>query len=422
MKRLRLVILLVTLSFRILWAEDQSFDNVYALNFYDGISYNSTIIPPATKNVYILADSMNVLVFRETSLYYWSLTSELKADWATRNQNIVGTLVIKSADNEIRKLQGQPYIIQYDMKDMANTINVFWGNEALIRYQQFQNLQYKYNEDVYAYNVALQDYNVRVDQLLQESLVGTVDEANFAILDQVPQPPENFSLVSTEINLGYPLHLEEGSYEIWFEDEDSQIISQSKKNLISYPMLTESSGFKVFEENRWTVPADLPDAHKTIFTSQSAVLYLQPYMYKKFEKYPYELMINPQQTVVNDGSTLWVPTTQSDTYSKLNINLEEFPVSGFKVIQTAGSKLGYHMEPLPESDPEITFTAIKLDLRSLDFGRHFNINSESFVAVLHEYNQSLAVIIVFLSFFPLTVYVLIRKRNKNLIARRKETL
>ena len=360
MKTLIVLIAYITILNSNIYGNQQTYDNIYALNFYDGVGYNSTIIPPKSKNMYLIADSMNALVFRETSLYYWPLTSEYKADWATRNTVVSGKLLIKSSNGQIQEIESQPYIIQYDMKDIPNTIAIYWGDEAFLMQQRFTKLQQAYNNAVYEYNIELQNYNNSVNALLQLSRTTGLSEEQLASFPVVPIPPDNLSIVSTEINIGFPLLLSEGKYTIWVEDENRTELRDSRKTLIMFTESLEAGGFKVFEENRWTVPVDFPDSKKTLFTTKSSTLYFQPYRYKQYERFAYETLVNPQQTTVRDQTQIWIPINQDIETKTLQLNGTEYSLSGFKVLQTAGSKLGYSILPLSTDDPDISFFGIKL--------------------------------------------------------------
>ena len=181
MKKLYIICYIGLILLASLFGEETEYDHVYALNYYNGVSYNSTIIPPHTKQMYLLADSMNALVFRETSLYYWSLTSEFKADWAIRNSVVSGVLAVKDSKGIVQRIDGQPYVIQYDMRDMANTIGIYWGSNAFSQYENFTRMQQAYNNAVHEYNLALQTYNNKVNALLQQSMEFGLSEEQLRI-------------------------------------------------------------------------------------------------------------------------------------------------------------------------------------------------------------------------------------------------
>lgn len=421
MKKLLITIISSILLVTSLFGEEAEYDFVYALNYYNGVSYNSTIIPPHTKQMYLLADSMNALVFRETSLYYWSLTSEFKADWAVKNSVVSGLLAVKDSNGNIQRFAGQPYVIQYDMRDMANTISIYWGPDAFSQYDKFTKMQQAYNNAVYEYNLALQDYNTKVNELLQLSMQSSLSEEQLATFPEVPEPPANFSLVSTEINLGYPMQFSEGKYEMWFEDMNQKEIRDSRKRLVTFSATSESGGFKVFEENRWTVPVDFPDSKKTLFTHKASTLYFQPYRYKQFEKYAYESLVNPQQTNVKDQMHIWIPIAQDFGIEKLSLSNQEIAKSGYKVIQTTGSKLGYTISPLPDGDLDTSFEGIKLDFQALGDTKRFAVGRESSVVILNDY-PGLGLIVSLSSLFPLLLFLIIKEKKNIFVISDKETL
>lgn len=200
---------------------------------------------------------------------------------------------------------------------------------------------------------------------------------------------------------------------MWFEDIDQEQIRDSKKSLVAFSATSESGGYKVFEENRWTVPVDFPDSRKTLFTHQASTLYFQPYRYKQFEKYAYETLVNPQRTTVKDQMHIWIPLAKELEKKKLSILNHEITISGYKVIQTAGSKLGYTILPLPEGDPDISFTGMKLDFQALSDVKRFTLGNESSVVILKDY-RGLSVLVSLVSFFPLLLFLIMKMRRKDI--------
>jgi len=132
-----LPLLLLLLVFHSLHAAD----SIYAINYFDGLSYNNNIVTPSTSTIYLLSDSANVITAKETSLYYWPLTSEYKADWATTNKTLNGSVVITSKQGEEQIIEAQPYVIQYDANNMRDTIKLYWNDEAHKALKEFKNFQ-----------------------------------------------------------------------------------------------------------------------------------------------------------------------------------------------------------------------------------------------------------------------------------------
>ena len=384
--------------------EDPEYDVIYALNFFDGKTYSSTIVPVPSREIYILAGKMNVFVVRETSLYYWPLTNEYKADWAARNTALEGTLCVRDAAGIIRKIQPQPYLIRYDMNDIAGTTGVYWEQEASKKHLDFLKAQAAYSESVYAYNDDMKRYEREVGEFLE-------DPGKFQEFPAVPVPPENFSIMSTGIHIGFPVDLAEGTYTVYFEDPEGKIVPGTKKKLKAYKPINENSGFRIFEEGRWSVPADLPDNHMTVFTFPGTDLYLQPYHYLHYNSRAYRLMNNPQNKYSRDLFTTWVAVDEDPGIRRISIAGKDLELSGYKVNQIAGSRLGYVITPLDPGDSESSFTAFYLPLAEHTRGKTYPVGDTNRISVVNVF-PGLEFLLLFISAIPVLVFVILRIKRR----------
>jgi hypothetical protein len=384
----------------VLSAQEPSYDVIYAVNFFDGISYNSAIVPYSAPEIYIQADAMNAFVVRETLLYYWSLTSEFKADWASRNVPLEGVLCIQDRHGNIQRLAARPYIIQYDIKDIPGTIGIYWGNDAVRKYEDFARAQRIYSEAVYQYNSAIRRYEEEINAYLQNP---PEDPESFPAL---PLPPADFSLMSTDVNTGFPVQLPRGQYTIYFEDPQGTMVDKTKKRLTVFTPREAAGGFKVFEEGRWTVPADFPDSHRTLFTVPGAAVYLRPYHFLHYPGSAYNLMLNPQNRFNRSDFSIWVPVSPDTERSSISAGTETLSLSGYKVTQLAGSKLGYVIHPLPLDDPESEFAAFNVEVPQNSAGKTYPLGKTSALSVLRIFS-GIEIVFVFISLIPLIFFALI---------------
>jgi hypothetical protein len=410
----RLLFLLPALLFALnLFARENEYDVIYAINFFDGLSYNSTIIPHSVREINIQADHVNAFVVRETSLYYWPLTSEFKADWAARNIPLEGTLCIKSVQGKIERIKPQRYAIQYDMKDIPGTIAVYWGTEANSKYTEFAAAQRSYSEAVFAYNQAMRDYDRQISDFLQNK------DNDPSLFPEVPIAPENFTLMSTDVNIGFQVNLSRGTYRIYFEDPLGRVMPETRKRLRVFNPLEKTGGFQVFEEGRWSVPANFPDSHMTLFAVSGKKIYLQPFDYLHYRGRDYNLMVNPQSRYSENEYSVWVPVSLNAEHRTLALGTEELSLLGYKVTQLAGSKLGYIINPIAFGDDESSFSAFHIEIPEHSSGKTYALGESSRLSIVRVFG-GMELIILFISLMPLIIFTVIfaMMRQKTLTYRR----
>lgn len=374
-------------------------DSIYAINYFDGLNYNSTIVPPSSETIYLLSNNTHVITAKETNLYYWPLTSEYKADWATKNKTLSGTIVV-SSNSKIKTINAQPYVIQYDANNMKDTIKIYWNDDAIEAYSGFLSLQNAYVEALHEYNAAEQKYSKEIDNFFQNR------SSEELVFPEPPTPLQPFSLLSTEIHIGYPINLEEGNYIISFIDKEGKSITTLKKKLISFSPISFDKGFKVFEENKWTVPSKFPDSHNTLYTTKGAKLYFEPQLFTQYESKINNLMVNPQDSFyTQDEYYIWKPTgSYNEPYMKLVDS--QILVKGYKVVQIAGSKLGYEMREMPVNLIGNSFNAALLDVNTLREGKSHKVGSSSKIVVLRLFSL-LPLLMIIVALLPIVGFILI---------------
>lgn len=400
MKRIYLFFLLFFLiSFNLFANSSESeIKNVYALNFFDGINYNSNIVPPTNNEIFVIANCDNSMVVRQTSLYYWALTSEYKADWATRNITITGKLNIKDSKGKVIQLNPQQYCIQYEASDMANTIKIYWGDDAENKYSEFLDLQNKYNESVYNYTKEVQNYDKKIQSFFNQAETNTKTD----VFPSTPIPPENFTLLSTPLSIGYKINLPKGNYSIWLEDDNGKIVEDTKKELISFSPVSVEEGFKVFEKNKWTVPTNLLDSDLQIYSTKGNELYFQPYMYIQMENNKYKKLNNPQTTFSNTGEYFINIPSKKNIVDYVNIDNEKIKVNSYDVVQIAGSKLGYDIREI-EPGKSSKFEAAIFDIS--ETGKVYKLGKSNEIITVDVVFRN-KIFLIFIAILPILGFVI----------------
>ena len=395
-------ILFLFIAFSPLAVQGQDFDIVYALNFFDGVTYSSTLVPNTAGEIFIHEDHVNAFVVRETVLYYWPLTSEFRADWASRNVPLQGTLNIRDRQGNIMRIEAQRYTIQYDMNDIPGTIGIYWGTEADAKHAEFSEAQRDYSYAIHAYNAAMQLYQ----QIITDIMLNPPDTN--IVFPEVPMRPANFTIMSTGLNIGFSVKLPRGNYSIFFETSEGNIIPETRKRLRVFGPRERVGGFQVFEEGRWTVPSNFPDSRMSLFTVPGSVIYLQPFNYLHYEARAYNLMMNPQNRFNRSESSTWVPASLNTDERQLNINGQNHDLYSYDVVQVPGSRLGYIINPTYLGDPESSFTAFKFTAQTGSEGKRYNIGQMSSISVLRVF-MGVELIIIIISLLPLAFFIIVIK-------------
>jgi hypothetical protein len=74
---------------------------VYGGHVFNGHSHINTFYPPSVETIYLLANRPSVLLPRRTLVYFWPLTNLYKADWASLNAAVGGTLEVVVGDEVV---------------------------------------------------------------------------------------------------------------------------------------------------------------------------------------------------------------------------------------------------------------------------------------------------------------------------------
>ena len=406
MKRYGAACILTFMICSSLISREQEFDIVYAINFFDGVTYGSTMVPYTSREISIQADKVNVFVVRETLIYYWPLVSEFRADWAVRNIPLRGVINIRDRRGNIIRIEPQRYVIQYDMNDIAGTIGVFWGDEADSKFEDFVRAQQAHNDAVFYHHGAMR----ALQQMINELLLNPPEET--VPFPEIPSPPPPFTLLSTDVHIGFPVKLARGNYTMFFENLDGTVNPRTRKRLRVFEPRERVTGFQVFEEGRWTVPSNFPDRNMSLFTAPGSTLYLQPFNYLHFEARAYNLMVNPQNPFNRNESSIWVPSSLNPENLELSIAGKRIPLRGYNVTQLIGSRLGYVINPLEFGDRESSFSAFKFTIPQNSEGRTFRIGQTSTITVLRIF-PGIEIVIITISLAPLLFFII------NTIRRRK---
>lgn len=339
-------------------AKDQEGSFVYTTNHFDGLDYSSSLVPTTVDSMYMLADIDNAITPRFTSLYYWPLTSEYKADWEKINVVLDGMLEIVKNNSLVAEIPQTDYVIQYDNFDKANTLKLYSGEAAVNKYDEFIELRKQYRDDLFAYDKAMTEYRAEIEKALKARQEGTNTEVQ---LPSQPAAPKDLSLFSTNMLRGYIVNLPEGVYTLRLRLPDGTIQPGSEKSLQVFTAIEEGIGYEIISSERWTTPDYSHSTRETIYTVTGKQLYLKPFWQRKYNEKLYTRMNNPQDTTSRTDRTVWIPSAEKVQGALRLEDGKSIEMEGYRVVQTAGSALGYEiLKNDPASGENATFIAFAL--------------------------------------------------------------
>lgn len=340
---------------------------VYALTVYDGRIYQSAFAPPSADGIFLLENIDNVISPRMTRTYFWPLSNRYEADWLARNEFIAGTLEVYQSGTLMITLAPVSYVVQVDDADPNATGVLYTGDEATAAYAAFQAGQVAYREALFIYARDYQQYRDDVNAILASVGAGAapIAEEDFP---QRPEPVHPFTLFSTDLAQGYVINLPAGKYDIKMRLGDGSVLPGSERPLEVFAPLREGVSYTVMPRERWTQPDISRTANGAIYTPEDGAVYLQPFHQIQFNEYAYAHLLDPQDEFARRDHLRWVsfrPISGASLEVQTGSTTERYTASDYKVIQLAGSGLGYEVRELDPAGGETpSFTGFALSLPS----------------------------------------------------------
>jgi hypothetical protein len=269
---------------------------VYGVNVYNGTEYHGTFYPPSEDTLYILADITNIISPRNTLVYFWPATNELKADWDNLNEVVDGTLEIVQ------------------------------GGEV-------------------------------IDTLDREQLFDDVTQGK--LKEEPPPPPEQpapFLFFSTGIHDGFALTLPAGTYTIRLRDNDGQIVADSERELVVFSPQREGVGYTVVPQDKWTIPDQSDDPSQILYARGGTVIYLQPFAEEEYNEQFFTRLETPQDATSSADRWMWVHLQPQDGQYLEVLHgdqvVDSVDKKAYVVKQLPGTALGYEILDQEKAEDE----------------------------------------------------------------------
>jgi hypothetical protein len=345
-------------------APEQTEAFVYGINAAIPGAVIGTFAPPIVGEIYLMADDTSILSPRRTRVYYWPITNEYRAAWSQLNEQVDGVLEVLQGGQLVATYEQMPYTIHFSAGEGAAKPQLFIGDEAFKANDRFL-------ADQMAYRQATEDYQVAREEWLEAARQAQARGEDSTDLPPSPIAPKPFNTFSTGLNSGYPVDLEEGTYQIQTRLEDGTILPESKRDLVVFAPRRTAVGYEVIPEARWTFPEELNDLSDAILGEDDTVLYLKPHIVREYPAIAYERLQDPQSA--SDASRsewTWVSgETLDEGILEIVQNGEvegRIPLESYFVKQVPGKEFGYEILPYDPNNPDLTprvdFTGYRVKL------------------------------------------------------------
>ncbi|MGL4648724.1 MAG: hypothetical protein ACRC1H_04900 [Caldilineaceae bacterium] len=340
---------------------------VYALTAFDGQIFQSTFAPPTSDTIFLLANSDNVISPRNTQLYYWNLSNRYEADWRVQNEDVAGTLEILEGNQLVASLPLVPYVMQIDESRTEKAGRLYTDGDAQSAYTRYVNLRDAYRAALFAYASEYQDYRAQVDDIMAKRGTQILSADAFPV-PPAPVPP--FRLFSTEMSYGHVVNLPAGRYTVHLRMDDGSVLGGSERAVEVFAPLQQGVSYTVLPGARWTMPALTRTANSALYSLPGESLYLQPFAQVLYNDYQYAHLLDPQDESSRRDRVRWV---SYQPLEELVLDIEQDGVrqqlvsSDYKVIQLAGSGLGYEVRELDaDAGDEPSFAGYLMALDDAD--------------------------------------------------------
>ena len=336
--------------------ENPDISFVYAITLNDLTSFKSALVTSLSNTIYMMSDILGVIAPRETRVYYWPLTNRYLADWATLNQLVEGELEIFKDGSLVTTISLKDYVVQYDNKNVAGTLTLLTGQDAIDMYEKFKIAQQQYQQAMFDYYRAEDAWTVKMDEINKKVAEG-VKVISFP---DEPGKPEDFTIYSTPLLKGYPIKLGEGQYSIQLKLADGTIYPGSQKKLVMFRERNQSVVYDVIPESRWTKSSLTYTSSSVIYVNPGENIFLKPAFGSEYRDLYYTRMTDPEDKISRKDRWTWVSQLPIEVGSlRVYENgslISEIKLDAFYVRQSSDSSLSYSVVPFdPNSMDQISF-------------------------------------------------------------------
>jgi hypothetical protein len=310
---------------------------------FEGQGYRESLVPSTTEVFSILADTENVVTYRQTLEYYWPLSRQHYAAFDKLDEPLPGELRISRDGARIAEVAAQPYVVDSPQGASGEGARLQWGSAAEAASAEYRSQMREYNAKV----ASAQQDRKRYERELRESAVARLNGAQITAIAPPAAAPEPVLRFVTDIATGYPLKLPVGAYTLDVV-VDGQLAEGSTRRLDVVTATTRSAvTIDILPEERWTRVLASTSPEDALYASPGARFYVVLNRSDRFDEREYRSLVEPQREG-RAGVDVWVrrgPATGTRLEIQGSAGWAGVEMRDYKVRQTQGAQLGYAIEP-----------------------------------------------------------------------------
>ncbi|MEW6226553.1 MAG: hypothetical protein AB1700_00440 [Bacillota bacterium] len=386
---------------------DRVRQKVYGLELWNGTTYQTTFCPKDISEMYMLAESDNVVTPLVTDVYYWPITQEYIASWFDYRKELEGVLEVWGNGKKVTTLTPTEYAFLYPQGPYATKAVLILGAAAKEKYKGYQLRLDDYYDELSKFHSEWTRYEEQVAKFYANA-------GRFASSPDVPKEPVPPQEYVTQPAKGFVVNLPAGVYDLRFvehtrmkgsneatgeadsaggetgdglkpggrsEDDrdDTECTAADElepqgtlsKRLIVFDYRRRGIGYEIIPEEKWTMPLRSDEPRDGLYTGGQRPLFLKAFDAAEYNAMCYARLCKLQQPFAGRGldrAYTWVHLTEKDGV-KLQI-LEHGNVVGtiskqsYLVEQTPGATLGYEIVEYTEKERNLgkqpSFEAFKV--------------------------------------------------------------
>ncbi len=330
---------------------------VWNLSLSDGISFSSTMAPKAIKQVYMLADTTNVIEIAETEVYWWDITREYMAD-REKKEILKGKLEVLKNGKVFKTFERTSFSFESSYARIYEIQKLLTGEEAREAHKRYKERVDKYRQDYMEYSKKQAEY----EKAMEEYMKNPKGEA-----PKAPKPPQGPNFYVTEPSEGFIVSLPRGNYQVRLVDSRGKVVPDTEKNVEVWEPLRQGIGYVARPESRWTMQRQSTDPGESLYAQGKETVYFSAFVQSQFNEFKYTKLSKLSQPDSGKGSQYvykWRPmgAVPEDYKMEIIFNgklLKTVPLEHFTVEQIPGPNLGYNIVKAKDAE-EATFTAYEV--------------------------------------------------------------
>ncbi|HHY19616.1 MAG TPA: hypothetical protein GX522_06930 [Firmicutes bacterium] len=401
---------------------------VAALVLFDGSQWSETFSPQEFSTFYMLANEDNVVNFTKTKVYFWPITQEYMPDYYDLDEELDGTLEVYKGNKLVAEIEKQDYNFAYPSGYYGGRPEMRIGEEAHKAAEAYQKEVEAYYQRVMDYQSALEDYRLALDEFWEnpEAYKGREDE-----IPREPNQPDFPVYYATEVQSGYLLNLEPGTYTVQLKDKP-----ETKRTAEVFSPRREGPGYEIRPAQKWTFPLNSNEIKETVYISGKQTVYITPFNGLEVNQYKYSKLKKLPSILSGRGGELRYFWMQLDYIQDATLQvfkdgnlITEADLKQWYVQQTPDAALGYEIiefdvKELGERPPSFEGYKLELDgsgrysFRLVDKDGNVLANSERLIRSIGSRSRFFAIL---LPLIPLLVGFLIWIWRSSLSASEKGT-